>query len=344
MTQVDELQCSNPDCRVAETNKCVEGLSLDECPRYNRDAVSVAPEKIIETDVEGEASDDLEEPISLPSGERLTVPEASAVLRSSRETRVLAIIGPTDSGKTSLIASVYDLFQKGPIGDIHFARSKTLYAFEQACHHARAVSQRNIPDMDRTPMSRGVGFYHIGIRNGSASDIIDLMLADRAGESYRSAADDPSVSAKFFEVQRADSVTVLVDGKRIIGLATRHNVRSEIEMILQGLVDGDTVCQGQRIALVLTKLDEVEGSDRKEKAKRDFDAIVQNVSRLFGNVFSEIKSFQVAASPQTDILPRGYGVLDLLRFWIPRREVVHRILPPPPKSSRAIGRLSIIED
>ena len=61
--------------------------------------------------------DDAETPdstpdIALAKSERLNLEEASAVMRAA-PTRVIGIIGPTSSGKTSMIASLCDLFQQG---------------------------------------------------------------------------------------------------------------------------------------------------------------------------------------------------------------------------------------
>ena len=37
MAAADEITCSNLECRVAETGKCVEGLELSACPHYGRE-------------------------------------------------------------------------------------------------------------------------------------------------------------------------------------------------------------------------------------------------------------------------------------------------------------------
>jgi hypothetical protein len=210
----------------------VEGLAFEECPHYGGNKQVKEPRGAASENAAEEA--DKKEGLSLPGGERLNVADASAVLRAG-ETRVVAIIGPTAAGKTTLIASLYNLFQKGPVAKLHFARSRTLSAFEQAWHHTRAVSQRATPYTERTPLSSGVGFYHLGLRNPLSPAVLDLLLADRPGEDYRSAADDPSVSAGFIEVLRADSISILVDGHRLIDVGARHNLLSEIQMILQGL-------------------------------------------------------------------------------------------------------------
>lgn len=260
------------------------------------------------------------------------------------ETRVVAIIGPTAGGKTTLIASLYDLFQAGPVAGQRFAKSFTLSAFEQACHHARAVSQRATPYTERTPLSSGVGFYHLGIRNSPSPAILELLLADRPGEDYRSAADDPSVCAGFVEVLRADSISILIDGHRLVDVGARHNLLSETQMILQGLVDGDAVLSGQQIAFVLTKFDEVSLSTEVARAEHDFKGLVESAQRLFGHVFERIRSFRVAASPATDALPRGYGVAELLQFWTEPSASISREALPSLRPQRAMSKLTVFEE
>ncbi|MGA2987746.1 MAG: hypothetical protein ABSG32_28490 [Terriglobia bacterium] len=332
------LHCSNDQCRVSETGKCIEGLPLDSCPHLHRsEAASDAAASLLSN-----KTTSLPEPLQLPSGARLSAEDASAVLRAG-EARVLAIIAPADAGKTSLIASLFGLFQNGPVGEFHFAGSRTLYAFEQACHHARAASGRAKPDTLRTPIGP-VKFYHLGVGTAPPSPVLDLLLADRSGEAYRSAADDPSVAGEFVEVHRADSITVLLDGERLLDVGARHNLRSEIEMMLQGLIDGDAIGKCQRIALVLTKLDLIQTSPDldRQRTENDFCMMVSSVRNVVGHMVSGIVPFRVAASPATDVLPRGHGVADLLKFWTAPSTSIARPASNSAKSSRAMARLTTI--
>ena len=252
--------------------------------------------------------------VGLPGASTLTPSETSRLLRRG-DARVIAIIGPRDAGKTSLIASLYELFQAGPVSEIGYAQSQTLQAFEQTCHEARAASRRGVPDINRTPLG-GVRFYHLDLAGGPAGDRLALVLGDRAGEEYQSAADDVSVVMTFPEVRRADSLTVLVDGQRLIDSGARHNLRSEIVMMLQALVDGGAVQDDQRLGLVLTKIDLVQESPHRVRAEGDFASLEKNIQLNFGDIFSVIQLFEIAAAPKTDAVLRGAGVPELLTFWL----------------------------
>lgn len=332
----DPVLCANPDCRVAEDGKCVEGFELDACPHYGH-----APEVLNDEDMVAEESR-AEAAIALPGADTLTPDQVTWLLRAG-ETRIIAIIGPSDAGKTSLIASLYDLFQEGPVAGIDFARSRSLQAFEHACHDARAASRRGVPHINRTPRGE-VRFYHLDVGGGAAGAALALAIGDRAGEEYRGAADDPSVVTGFAEVRRADSLALLVDGERLLDAGARHNLRHEITMILQALIDGAAVKVGQRLALVLTKLDAIEASPEAERAEADFRGIVTNLERLFGDVFSSVEPFRIAASPKDNTVARGTGVADLLTFWLGAASAPPTLLAPRPDFARAFARLRPIDE
>lgn len=335
-TEATEIKCANPECRVSETGKCVEGLALDKCPHIAR-AAAGSP---VVLDDEAETADSAQD-ISLAKSERLNLEEASAMMRAV-PTRVVGIIGPTSSGKTSLIASLCDLFQIGQVGQLQFASCRTLFAFEQACHHARAVSRRNSPQTEHTSLASGLGFYHLRLRNRSTSKMFGVLFADRSGEDYRSVADDPRAAVEFVEVRRAEVIVALVNGELLLDLSGRHNVRQEIVMILQGLLNADVLSGDQRLAVVLTKLDVIHSASNtdRERTERDFDGLVRQIEEVFGPAFKEIRPFKIAASPATTILAHGFGVPELLQFWTEPAKQSSAAHTPILKAARAMGRFS----
>lgn len=341
MTEVDrevmeEVTCSNPDCRVAQTGKCVEGLGLSECSHYGRRPHAIADE----------LTSDSEAPqvigVQIAGADCLTPEQASQLLRAG-SARVIAVIGPSDAGKTSLIASLYDLFQDGPVAGTEYARSRTLHAFERTCHDARAACRRGTPHSNRTPLGE-VRFYHLDLGGGPATDGLALILGDRAGEDYRNATDDVSTVAGFQEVRRADSITVLVDGDRLLDSGNRHNARSETLLLLRALVDGESIESGQRLALVLTKFDSVLKSDRRDRVETDFTSMLEKIRDSFGDNFSEIAPFRVAASPKNDLVKRGVGVAELLAFWIQPRPPATAVPREMPEFERCYARLTVLEE
>ena len=328
---IEAVVCANPDCRVTETDRCVEGLEFAACPIYGRAAES-APS------AEGAASEIAIPSLTLPGANALTLAQSSKVLRTGAA-RIISVVGPSDSGKTSLIASLYDLLQDGPVSDIAFAGSSTLHAFEHACHDARAASRRNASHTQRTLLGE-VRFFHLDVMGGAVKGRLALLLADRAGEEYRSASDDAAVARTFPEIARADTISMLVDGQRLLDVGARHNLRSDIVMISQALVDAGAARRGQRLALVLTKLDLIRAAPDSARAESDFEALLSEFKTKFGAVFVAVEPFRIAASPKDDTLPRRTGVADLLTFWIGAAAPPETASAPRPVFARAFSRLT----
>lgn len=341
MAEVDqevpgEVTCSNPACRVAVTGKCVEGLGLSECSHYG-----CQPDDTADA-LSEEGEEPLVEGILIAGADTLTPEEASQLLRAG-SARVIAVLGPNDAGKTSLIASLYDCYQEGPVAGTEYARSRTLHAFERTCHDARAACRRGTPHSNRTPLGE-VRFYHLDLSGGPVADGLALIIGDRAGEDYRNATDDVSTVGGFQEVRRADSITVLVDGERLLDSGKRHNARSDTLLIIRALVDGGAIESGQRLALVLTKLDAVLASDSGERAEAFFTSMLDKVRESFGDHFSEITAFRVAASPKNEKAKRGTGVAELLSFWIQPRPPGVAVRRAAPEFERAYARLTVVEE
>lgn len=299
------LICSNPKCEIATGGRCLEGMGKDECPNFGRP---------VETSSEVEAAPAPPTTLNLAPSVTLEAARATIAL-ATRPSRVIAIIATWDAGKTSLIAGLYDLFQRKPVAGIRFAGSATLHSFEIACHDSRTASKHDEATIFRTPLG-DARFYHLDLMPKDGREIISLLIADRAGEEYLQVSDDVTNAHPLFEVRRADTVTVLVDGERLTDSRERHNVRAEIEGMLQGLLDSGSLNKRQRLAIALTKYDAVRVSDRSAVATADFGRLTDSLARKFGDCFVEISSFVTTASPKKPGGIRGEGLSDLLAYWL----------------------------
>lgn len=307
-SETSQYKCANPQCRVSESGKCLEGLALGDCPTYGREGLSGGAS---EKEADAEPADRL---VHLRSATSLPLHRASELLRS-QEGRVIAIVGPREAGKTSLIASLFDLFQEGPVGEISFAGSETLHAFELACHNSRAASRRIKPVQEHTGHGE-VRFYHLNIANGTSKLGMTLLFGDRAGENYLTASDDLAQAGPFPEISRADTVTILVDGGRLLDNKTRHNTRSETGLMVRAMTDGGFFENSPRVVFVLTKLDAIRASQHKDRAVDDFEKVVQHAKSIADAHAHCFEQVHIAAAPVDTTMPRGTGVDELVKFWI----------------------------
>jgi len=302
--------CTNEDCRVAVDGKCVEGLPLDECPHLSR----ISVEDIAEVE-EPQIAPEAIPVISLPLGDALHRAEAS-LLQRRRLSRAVGVIGANDAGKTSLIASVYDLLQEGPVAGVSFAGSSTLIGFEKVCHDARVTSRREAPHMERTSAGADATFFHVDLRLVDG-DLISLFIGDRSGEDYLATVDDLSRAEDFFELRRADVVTLLVNGEHLASSEHRHEAKAMTTQIVDALVEAGSFRRGCQLAVVLTKDDAVLASPHADRVRREFNSLVDSLVQSHGGYLGDIERFIIAASPKdSSKVKRGAGVDQLLLFWL----------------------------
>ncbi len=299
------ITCANPHCTIAIDGKCIEGLAQEACPNFGR--LPVEDEPAEDDPALGRATS-----YDLAPSAVLEAAAASRLL-AARPSRVIGVIATFDAGKTSLIAGLYDAFQRTPVAGMRFAGSSSLHSFEVACHDSRSASRRNEAAMFRTPRGEA-RFYHLDLCPVAGGETITLLIADRAGEEYLNVSVEVANAQPLFEVQRADTLTLLVDGERLVDQRERHNVRAEVEGILQGLSDADLLNGRQRLAITLTKNDALQGSDRRATA--DFDRLAESIRKKFGQRFADIQIFLTAASPKKPEGRRGEGLSELLAYWV----------------------------
>ena len=328
------VQCANPDCRVAQDGRCIEGFAdLASCTHYGKALVIVEHPKLASAASTAPGT-------RLPSAKALARVDAQVVLRD-KACNVISIIGPFDSGKTSLIAGTYDLFQRGPVGGFAFAGSSTLHSFERACHDTRRASQRKHAGMERTQTGDAT-YFHLDLVKTGCQGKRTALMANRSGEDYMEAQSDPELANDFVELHLADIVTVLADGERLLDSGLRHQVRDDICLTLRAFQEAGATRTSQRLAVVLTKLDAVrEDGAKSERTIRFFESIVEDVRNQFSKHFMDICSFQVAASPRSSGTQRGEGMVNLLDYWMsePGRLSLVPVPQEEPEANRAFGRL-----
>ncbi|KKA10419.1 hypothetical protein VP03_29435 [Sinorhizobium meliloti] len=289
----------------------MEGYELEDCPHAGGISIDDIP-VAEEPETRGVAP---ERTIALASGEALDR-DAASIHQRRRVSRTIGLIGPNDSGKTSLIAGVYDLLQKGPVSGVAFAGSSTLIGFERVCHLARAVSRRIVPHTERTSRGADATFFHLDLHRDGAG-VMSLFIGDRSGEDYLAATDQISQAHQFFEVRRAGCVTVLVNGDHLADPVLRHEVRATTPQLVDTLIEARAIREGCPLAIVLTKKDSVVASPHAERVQKDFDGLVASISASHETHLGEVKPFLIAASPKDcERVERGEGLEDLLLFWL----------------------------
>lgn len=324
MTEIAN-ECPNPACKVHETGRCLEGLPLDECLTLQRavtaELLSQPEHRPAKEELETEDLNANGSYVTMDDSFPLSLSRAGRLLKRS-QMKLISIIGRHDSGKTSLVAGIYDLFQKGPIGNVSFVDSETLHGFEQRCHDSRTSSRREEAHMERT-LRGGVTFFHLDVKQGLARR--SILIGDRSGEEYYEILEEIQNAKSFVEIQRSSCVTLLVDSARLEADGPRHKTISETRMIAQALKETGAVSESADIVVVLTKEDFVSKSSKKARILSDFEQIVNHVRDQFKSRGNIVSSVIVAASPKLDGSKKGFGLDILLNKWLSDTETKEQV-------------------
>lgn len=139
-----------------------------------------------------------------------------AILGGRGRPAVVGLIGPPDSGKTSLLAYLYMwLLQHGTIASWSFAGSWTLGAWESVVQHSRWTSEPPPSFPPHTSSAgRHPGILHLSLRSQASGKLVDVLLTDAPGEWFSQWSRVPSSSASEgarWVIERADAILLLVD-------------------------------------------------------------------------------------------------------------------------------------
>ncbi len=316
----------------------MEGIAdLASCSHYGKPLLVLETTKSESTNVAARPPG-----VRLPEADALPSSAAQALLRS-RLCNVIALVGPHESGKTSLIGGIYDLLQESKVGNHAFAGSVTLHAFERACHDARTTSKREAPHMERTDRGPAT-YFHLDLADLHRNIKQTALFANRDGEAYMDTQANPDLAADYPELRRCDTLTVLADGVKLLDNSERHQVLNDVCLTLRAFVEAEQTRPWQQLAIVLTKIDAVRKAEDKancDRAIAHFERIVSDVRAEFVEAFADIRSFHVSASPKGEVGERGEGMELLLSYWMvePRRLLHPAYLHQAEASFRAFGRL-----
>ncbi len=274
---------------------------------------STAAEAVVESDAKGPEQTN----IQLSPGTALNAAESRSIT-SAYPTQLVVFAGSEDSGKTTLLLSIYESLNKGPFADYLFAGSRSLVGFERECHLNRLASRQNAPDTERTkPSEQGI-FYHLSLLDCEGNrkpGRQEVLFTAVSGELFRSASDSTEGAKALTFLKRADVLAVLVDGEKLAKVQARQQAVSDAQTLLQSLLDADMVAPEAIVEFVFSKHDCIKraGDDAEEFQ----DDARQRLIAAFADRLSTIGFRLVAArpAPESD-LPFADGVATALRSWL----------------------------
>jgi hypothetical protein len=320
MSQEVGHRCKLPECTVATTDKCIEGLELVDCPNYLGTEIEPHVASPAVNDALDETADlaeqqDEAEMVDLSDGLDLTPTTASQITRG-RLTRVIVITGDHDSGKTTLVSALFDRFQEGPFAGYLFGGCNTMPGLEKRCFPSRIASERVHPDTIRTPRGAGQLHLHFKLRVEDLSRPTQhLLLSDISGEFFRDACDSTEGCQQLNVLRRADHLILCLDGEKLADSSLRHEAVSTGKMLLQSTLDAEMIGRRTFVDVLFTKRDllgPVEGSSTPDYLNK----IHQGLRNEFAHRLGRLRFFEVAARPTVAGFPLAFGLDRVLPSWI----------------------------
>lgn len=307
MTDPKKL-CQIAECQVATSGKCRLGHDpVERCPNYARD--EIIPD---EAGVVTEPTTDRIAPVEICSGDVMHLEDLAALARTT-PVRTVALIGDQRAGKTTLIASIYAMYCKGPFGGRAFAGSRTLVGFAKRHHLALLNSGRADPTTPRTSRDEPVAFFHLAL-SGAVGPPVHLVISDRSGEVYGDARIVTDLIQNLPELLQADRVCFLLDGAKLASKEQRPAYSRQFKQMIHALLDNGALVNVKAVEVLATKFDLTKQGDAEEQL-RYLDTYERTLAAEFKARSLTVECYRVCALPKADQSVGFLGLDEAIKRW-----------------------------
>ncbi|WP_061260462.1 TRAFAC clade GTPase domain-containing protein [Leptospira interrogans] len=319
-----EKRCDKEGCTVSISGACSEGHKpLEACPNFGKDNVNIDLKESEEEDTQLRIDSIVDDRSTLLfSGELLDSEEVEKFLRQ-RPVTFISVIGDRNSGKTTLISSLYERYRQGKFSGYYFSGSVTLIGVERSLHYSRLESGSNKIDTQRTLLSDGLKYFHLSIspvENLNAKR--DLMFSDRAGETYRNARSNTVLIKDLIEIPRADKVLLLLDGARISDPEERSDSMQSTRQMLRALIDNGALGSDSHVQIITTKIDLLTKNPDYKMISEILENFKNKLVLDFGAKICSLTFWDVSTRDPSGELELVYGVDELILDWVTEKKSI----------------------
>jgi len=207
-------------------------------------------------------------------------------LTGRSEPKIVAVIGPHNAGKTTLLGLFYQqIGRSGRLGSARFAGSYSLEGWEAIAHALRwEAGVPRFPPHTSSGTGRAPGLLHIAMRENDER-ITDILYADSPGEWFHRWAVDPAAGdaeGAAWLIERASALLIVADCEALAG-ENRGQARSDIIQLVRRVA----ASRGRRPAALVW-------------AKADVDVpplIREAVTKAVKLVISDVVEFETSVVP-----------------------------------------------
>ena len=287
--------------------------------------------------VASDMSDSFDSPATL-SHYDLNELEAAAVCRAFH-TRIIVVAGPPKCGKTTLLASLVEMFHKGLYQEYIFAGSDTIIGFESRSYDSRVPSGRKNPDTERTKANLDdIRFLHLAVRKQDFEfPPQHFLFSDIWGESFRQVKDSTTECKRLWTLKRADHVVMMFDCENLNDLNERQQAKAFGMSLMRSCLDAEMLGLESYVQIVFSKFDFVTSNSKSRRETELFiEQIKKEITDSFESRVGRLSFAEVAVRPDEDMnLQEGWGLDKLFIDWVGREPFMSRrkmndlVVPPP---------------
>jgi hypothetical protein len=298
-----DVRCKKLACTVSENGECYEGLSdPGTCPNYaNFTSEFEEAEQELSDSVEEDSVDLLTPPLletlDLYGGDELDH-KGSLQITLNSLTRVIVLAGPNDSGKTTLLASLFESFFTNALASYLFCHCETLRAFDRRCHLSRTDSE-----MSTEPQ--------------------DLLVSDIRGELFKKAIRTQAEAQRIRVLKRADHLALLVDGEKIASLSSRNQVSVAAGMTLRSFIEGGMIGRQTLVEVLFTKDDLIRVTEQEHATREFLEVFERDLRERYESELGGLRFYRIAARAKEGVA--SYGLPEVFRVWV--EESMYRLIP-----------------
>jgi len=301
-------KCKQPECTINKDDVCLEGFEdTSQCPHFYliEDAENENRQGTLDTLPENNN-------ISLFNGEELSITETKTITYRY-PVNLIYIIGEHDCGKTTILATLFEMFQVGPFYNYKFAGSLTQVGFEKRCFYSRISSGNGVPDTERTK-SEEFNYLHLALKTDTDKQHVShLLMSDISGEKFKRAKNNSDEMTELLMMSHSDTVNYVLDGEKLANPKLRHGAIMDAILFIQKALDVEVFTNKTNLNFIISKWDILH-----EVTTFDYETNIKNVFMdSFSKRLKSLNFFKIAVRPKSfnNGFKLGHGLIDLLNSW-----------------------------
>lgn len=250
--------------------------------------------------------------LTLPSGDALDEEELY-LLTAKKNTRIIYVLGPVGSGKTTFESMIYECFLKNIDEELLFAGSETLLGFEQRLNNLRVVSGNSTAKMERTNIQERHCFLQLYLKDKQEN--YSVVFSDISGEIFdRCVANKTNMEEDLKNLDLAQNIVLFIDGEALLDKSRRQGAVSQLRTFLQTLKSSNLYSPGYNIDIVISKNDVI-----YEKSNGNADSFIDNISEKFSDLRGAyiFRFYRIEALNGNSISDStSTSLFELLKIWL----------------------------